>query len=109
MVLDAGRGRPEHLRIPVFGRESHRPCERRMNTPNRPAPPAGSEPAERIARRVLVVSADIGGGHDATGRALEERVHALWPGAGSDGSTRWRSWGRASAVVSGAPTSPMSR
>ncbi|MFC5922902.1 wax ester/triacylglycerol synthase domain-containing protein [Micromonospora vulcania] len=52
-----------------------------MNTPNRPAPPAGSEPAERIARRVLVVSADIGGGHDATGRALEERVHALWPGS----------------------------
>ncbi|TWH70165.1 MGDG synthase family glycosyltransferase [Micromonospora olivasterospora] len=30
---------------------------------------------------MLVVSADIGGGHDATGRALAERVHALWPGS----------------------------
>ncbi|MCW3816681.1 WS/DGAT domain-containing protein [Micromonospora sp. DR5-3] len=30
---------------------------------------------------MLIVSADIGGGHDATGRALEERVHALWPGS----------------------------
>ncbi|WP_328852844.1 WS/DGAT domain-containing protein [Micromonospora globbae] len=46
-----------------------------MNTP------AGPEPAEPVARRVLVVSADIGGGHDATGRALEERVHAIWPGS----------------------------
>ncbi|MEH1166921.1 wax ester/triacylglycerol synthase domain-containing protein [Micromonospora sp. CPCC 205539] len=52
-----------------------------MNATGQPAPPAGPEPAERIARRVLVVSADIGGGHDATGRALEERVHALWPGS----------------------------
>ncbi|MGK5740433.1 wax ester/triacylglycerol synthase domain-containing protein [Micromonospora sp. URMC 103] len=42
---------------------------------------AGPTPAEPVARRVLVVSADIGGGHDATGRALEERVHALWPGS----------------------------
>ncbi|MET8090245.1 wax ester/triacylglycerol synthase domain-containing protein [Micromonospora sp. NPDC005220] len=30
---------------------------------------------------MLIVSADIGGGHDATGRALQERVHALWPGS----------------------------
>ncbi|MCX4469457.1 WS/DGAT domain-containing protein [Micromonospora sp. NBC_01655] len=30
---------------------------------------------------MLIVSADIGGGHDATGRALEERVHGLWPGS----------------------------
>ncbi|MFI6235525.1 wax ester/triacylglycerol synthase domain-containing protein [Micromonospora sp. NPDC050784] len=52
-----------------------------MKAASRPAPPGGSEPAERTARRVLVVSADIGGGHDATGRALEERVHALWPGS----------------------------
>ncbi|MEU3453520.1 wax ester/triacylglycerol synthase domain-containing protein [Micromonospora sp. NPDC006766] len=36
---------------------------------------------EPIGRRVLVVSADIGGGHDATGRALAERVHKLWPGS----------------------------
>jgi WS/DGAT/MGAT family acyltransferase len=81
VVLDAGRGRPEHLRIPVFAQVSHRPCRRPVSASDRPAPPAGPEPAERIARRVLVVSADIGGGHDATGRALEERVHALWPGS----------------------------
>ncbi|WP_213452310.1 wax ester/triacylglycerol synthase domain-containing protein [Rhizomonospora bruguierae] len=37
------------------------------------------------ARRVLVVSAEIGGGHDATGRALEERVARLWPGS----AIRW--------------------
>jgi UDP-N-acetylglucosamine:LPS N-acetylglucosamine transferase len=32
-------------------------------------------------RRVLVVSADIGGGHHATGRALEAAVRARWPAA----------------------------
>ncbi|NJC71180.1 galactosyldiacylglycerol synthase [Planosporangium thailandense] len=31
--------------------------------------------------RVLVVSADIGGGHDATGRALVEQVEQAWPAA----------------------------
>ncbi len=50
--------------------------ERRPGNPVRPP-----ETAEPIARRVLIVSADIGGGHDATGRALEERVHGLWPGS----------------------------
>jgi WS/DGAT/MGAT family acyltransferase len=34
---------------------------------------------------VLVVSADIGGGHHATGRALQERVQDLWPGS----QVRW--------------------
>ncbi|MFC3502514.1 wax ester/triacylglycerol synthase domain-containing protein [Micromonospora krabiensis] len=43
--------------------------------------PGQPDYGEPVARRVLVVSADIGGGHDATGRALEERVHALWPGS----------------------------
>ncbi|MET7748365.1 wax ester/triacylglycerol synthase domain-containing protein [Micromonospora sp. NPDC005367] len=43
--------------------------------------PAAPEPAEPVARRVLIVSADIGGGHDATGRALEERIRAIWPGS----------------------------
>ncbi|MEU8262591.1 wax ester/triacylglycerol synthase domain-containing protein [Micromonospora sp. NPDC048999] len=46
--------------------------------PNAGAVDGGTEP---IGRRVLVVSADIGGGHDATGRALAERVHTLWPGS----------------------------
>jgi WS/DGAT/MGAT family acyltransferase len=32
-------------------------------------------------RRVLIVSADIGGGHHATGRALEAAVREHWPGA----------------------------
>ncbi|MFI6262644.1 wax ester/triacylglycerol synthase domain-containing protein [Micromonospora sp. NPDC051006] len=49
-----------------------------MSAPHRPGVPG---PVEPIARRVLVVSADIGGGHDATGRALEERIHAIWPGS----------------------------
>jgi UDP-N-acetylglucosamine:LPS N-acetylglucosamine transferase len=29
----------------------------------------------------MIVSADMGGGHDATGRALEEEVGRLWPGS----------------------------
>ncbi|MFU8871641.1 wax ester/triacylglycerol synthase domain-containing protein [Micromonospora sp. SL4-19] len=49
-----------------------------VENPNPRSPGGGTEP---VARRVLVVSADIGGGHDATGRALAERVHALWPGS----------------------------
>ncbi len=36
-------------------------------------------------RRVLIVSARIGGGHDATGRALEEAVRERWPGS----AVRW--------------------
>ncbi|MGI8576622.1 MAG: wax ester/triacylglycerol synthase domain-containing protein [Nocardioidaceae bacterium] len=32
-------------------------------------------------RRVLVVSADMGGGHNATASALEESVRRLWPGS----------------------------
>ncbi|AVT29363.1 hypothetical protein C6361_07520 [Plantactinospora sp. BC1] len=34
---------------------------------------------------MLMVSADIGGGHDATGRALQERILELWPGS----TVRW--------------------
>jgi len=30
--------------------------------------------------RILVVTADMGGGHNATARALQERALALWPG-----------------------------
>ncbi|MEO3778429.1 wax ester/triacylglycerol synthase domain-containing protein [Micromonospora sp. B11E3] len=45
----------------------------------RPGAPGGG--AEPLPRRVLVVSADIGGGHDATGRALAERARTLWPGS----------------------------
>ncbi|MEV4757775.1 wax ester/triacylglycerol synthase domain-containing protein [Micromonospora sp. NPDC049559] len=60
-------------------------------TASRPPPgrarPAASAPAPApgVARRVLVVSADIGGGHHATGRALQERVQELWPGS----QVRW--------------------
>ncbi|GAA3520559.1 wax ester/triacylglycerol synthase domain-containing protein [Actinocatenispora rupis] len=40
---------------------------------------------EGTPRRVLVVSADMGGGHHATGRALEEDVERHWPGS----EVRW--------------------
>jgi diacylglycerol O-acyltransferase len=44
--------------------------------------PTGRGPGPVAApRRVLVVSADIGGGHHATGRALAAAVRARWPGA----------------------------
>lgn len=33
------------------------------------------------ARRALVLSADIGGGHDATAAGLEESILELWPGS----------------------------
>ena len=51
-------------------------------SPGRPDTPVipGATP-----RRVLMVSADIGGGHHATGRALQERVLELWPGS----QVRW--------------------
>ncbi|WP_432842043.1 MGDG synthase family glycosyltransferase [Dactylosporangium sp. CA-092794] len=42
---------------------------------------AGRPDGASSPRRVLVLSADIGGGHDATGRALEERARRLWPGS----------------------------
>jgi len=35
--------------------------------------------------RILIVTADMGGGHNATARALEERAHVLWP----DCDVRW--------------------
>jgi UDP-N-acetylglucosamine:LPS N-acetylglucosamine transferase len=47
------------------------------------------------ARRVLVVSADIGGGHDATARALLEAAREVWPGSATgwadalDAMGRW--------------------
>lgn len=47
-----------------------------------PVPFASAPPAPAPApRRVLIVSANIGGGHDSTGRALQERVQQLWPGS----------------------------
>ncbi len=36
--------------------------------------------AKRIPHRVLVVSADMGGGHNATAAALEEAAGRVWPG-----------------------------
>lgn len=36
-------------------------------------------------RRVLIVSANMGEGHNATGRALDQAAHALWPGV----EVRW--------------------
>lgn len=42
-----------------------------------PARPHGD--ASAPPRRVLIVSADIGEGHNATGRALEQEIRRLWP------------------------------
>src|SRR5690348_7622101 len=44
-----------------------------------PAPQPADDGA--APRRVLIVSADIGGGHHATGRALEAAVRERWPAA----------------------------
>jgi diacylglycerol O-acyltransferase len=45
-----------------------------------PHVPVGGQPVPAPAR-VLIVSADIGGGHHATGRALEAAVRERWPEA----------------------------
>ena len=37
-------------------------------------------PQRLLPRKLLVVSADIGEGHNATARAVEERARRLWPG-----------------------------
>jgi UDP-N-acetylglucosamine:LPS N-acetylglucosamine transferase len=51
-----------------------------------PLPMSGGELAGRpAARRVLIVSAAIGAGHDATGRALEQATRRTWPGC----EVRW--------------------
>jgi WS/DGAT/MGAT family acyltransferase len=42
---------------------------------------AGSSTDDGAAHRVLVVSADMGAGHNATAAALEEAVQASWPGS----------------------------
>ena len=41
--------------------------------------PVEGSPGDREVRRVLIVSADMGEGHNATGRALAEAVRHLWP------------------------------
>ncbi len=41
----------------------------------------GPAPAVPPGRRVLTISADMGGGHNATAAALEEAVERLWPGS----------------------------
>ncbi len=45
----------------------------------------GGPEVDGAPRRVLMVSADMGGGHHATGRALQEEVQRLWPGS----EVRW--------------------
>lgn len=41
----------------------------------------GSHSPHDGPRRILIVSADMGGGHNATARALQEQCQALWPQA----------------------------
>ena len=55
------------------------------------APPAGTAgpdhlgaAAGRSPRRILVVSADMGEGHNATGRALQAAAERIWPGCSTD-------------------------
>lgn len=45
----------------------------------------GLDHAGPTRRRVMIVSAKIGGGHDATGRALQEAIERRWPGS----TIRW--------------------
>lgn len=40
---------------------------------------------QSAVQRMLIVSANMGEGHDATGRALQERVQECWP----DATIRW--------------------
>jgi UDP-N-acetylglucosamine:LPS N-acetylglucosamine transferase len=48
--------------------------------------PLPEEPTtDRVPRRILVVSADMGAGHNATGRALQAVAEHIWPGC----STQW--------------------
>jgi hypothetical protein len=54
--------------------------QHRAGSPN-PTPAREAATGLPVARRVLVVSADVGGGHDATARALQERVGQVWPGS----------------------------
>ncbi len=46
----------------------------------RPVTPHPHEPSDRPPGRVLVLSADIGEGHNATASAVEEAARTLWPG-----------------------------
>ncbi len=39
-------------------------------------------PNQLLPKKLLIVSADIGEGHNATARAVEERARQLWPGCG---------------------------
>ncbi|MGH7921768.1 MAG: MGDG synthase family glycosyltransferase [Candidatus Dormibacteraceae bacterium] len=45
----------------------------------------GAGDGERPPRRLLIVSADMGEGHNATGRALQEAAEGTWPGV----QVRW--------------------
>lgn len=49
------------------------------------APAQARGDASTPPRRVLIVSATVGEGHNATGRALEQEIHRLWPECG----VRW--------------------
>ena len=68
---------------PGAGLDVARPQRRSAAKDRQPqAGPDGGTPAPR---RVLIVSATIGEGHNATGRALEETIRQIWPGC----EVRW--------------------
>lgn len=72
----------DEVREPPRGASSvHRPTARSRGrrSPARYSAPTPSSSA--TPRRVLVLSADIGGGHNATALAIEEAVRRRWPGS----------------------------
>ena len=42
--------------------------------------PSTDRSRPEVPRRALIVSADIGAGHNSAGRALEEAMARAWPG-----------------------------
>src|SRR5262249_10876097 len=72
----AGRARRRFLR-PVRAMSSSAGLT--SGPPSEPGPVPVAAPASDRPRRLLVVSATIGEGHNATAAAVEERARALWP------------------------------
>ncbi|HET7173375.1 MAG TPA: wax ester/triacylglycerol synthase domain-containing protein [Nocardioidaceae bacterium] len=52
-----------------------------MESPAEVQAGTGPAPGYRVGRRVLTISADMGGGHNSTAAALEEALEVAWPGS----------------------------
>lgn len=73
----AGAGPDRHREPGGAGPDGGGPHGRSAATSWRPYP--GPDAGTSAPRRVLIVSAAIGEGHNATGRALEETIRRIWP------------------------------